>query len=79
MSIQLGTYASHGKSKKVLQDALNSTPARVRFEDPSIFQSRGTFFGNDIHTGERFPIVMDPPTRRRFATIVRTESVFRVE
>lgn len=78
MTIQLGTYASHGRSKAVLQDALNSTPASVRFEDPSISQSRGTFYGNDIRVGERFPIVMDPPTRRRFAIVVRTERGFRV-
>ncbi len=81
MTIQLGTYKSHGTSKTVLQAALNEQPERVRFEDPSIFQgSRGTFYGNDIKNGEKFPIVMDPQTRRRFATIVRdlNTGAFRV-
>ncbi len=69
------------KSKATLQAALNENAGAVKFEDPSIFPgSRGYFNGGSIQPGEKFPIVMDPPTRRRFAIVKRlTDGQFRVE
>ena len=71
MTIQvLGTI--FGKSKKVLQDGLNTRPDLVWFYDPSIFPgSRGTFPSNEMKLGESFPVVMDHPKRRRFAIVER--------
>lgn len=79
MTIQL-LSTRYGKSKATLATALNEDPARVAFEDPSIFPgARGLFTGADIKPGERFALVMGPPTRRRFATVQRTLSgLFKV-
>lgn len=71
MTIQLRSQ-QYGKSKATLTAQLNEDPARVRFEDPSIFAgSRGQFTGADVKPGERFPLVMDHPKRSRFATLQR--------
>jgi hypothetical protein len=76
MTIQLASIR-HGQSKAALQSALNTMPDRVEFHDPSIMAPRW-FVGADMAVGERFPIVMDPATRRRFATVARTDKGFRV-
>lgn len=79
MTIQLATIR-HGKSKAALQAELNAMPERVRFYDPSLFSPAhgGSFTGLDMAVGERFACVLDPETRRRFATVARTVSGFRV-
>lgn len=79
MTIQLRSQ-QYGKSKATLQEALNTTPTRVWFEDPSIFPgSRGQFTGADVKPGERFPLVMDHPKRSRFATLQRRpDGTFKV-
>jgi hypothetical protein len=70
--------AKFSASKGVLQDALNTQPDRVEFHDPSLFNERW-FTGHDIKVGERFPVVMDPATRRRFSTVVRkSDGTFKV-
>lgn len=81
MTVQLASHLAHGKSKKVLQEALSRTPGQVRFYDPSIFSgSRGVFTGAAITAGDRFAVVMDPDTRRRFATVVcKADGTFKVE
>jgi hypothetical protein len=77
MTIQLIT-ARHGTSKGVLQEALNTEPTNVGFHDPSIRNER-YFTGFDIKVGERFPVVMDPATRKRFSTVVRkSDGTFKV-
>jgi hypothetical protein len=69
MTIQV-ILAGDGKSKKVLQDKLNTNI--VFLHDPSIFEgSRGSFSSAMITIGESFPVVMDHPKRTRFATITR--------
>jgi len=71
MTIQVAS-TRFASSKATLQAALNSTPDHVRFDDPSIFEgSRGHFDASSIKPGEKFPVVMDPQTRRRFATVER--------
>lgn len=75
MTIQVMSF---GESKQKLQEALNSRPREVVFEDPSIM-TPGVFTGEGIRKGESFLVVMDPKTRRRFATVKRLESgEFRV-
>lgn len=77
MTIQLAS-TQFGTSKATLQAALNSEQT-VRFHDPSIFPgSRGDFNSSRIEVGEQFAVVMDPATRRRFATVKRTDKGFRV-
>jgi len=77
MTVQLRS-ARFGKSKKVLQDMLNTDPMAVYFVDPSFFNPR-SFRGDEMVAGERFPVVMDPETRRRFATVARNDDgTFRV-
>ena len=79
MTIQvLGTIV--GKSKKVLQDGLNTRPDLVWFYDPSIFPgSRGTFPSNKMKLGECFPVVMDHPKRTRFSFVERrADGTFKV-
>ena len=69
MTIQV-ILASDGKSKKVLQDKLNTSI--VFLHDPSFFEgSRGSFGSTQIAIGESFPVVLDHPKRTRFATITR--------
>lgn len=71
MTIQLKSPGV-AKSKATLQAALNSNAKAVRFEDPSIFPgSRGIFTGDQIPSGDHFPLVMDPQTRRRFGVVTR--------
>lgn len=79
MTIQLYTVR-HGKSKAALQAELNAMPERVQFYNPSImvFPQDAVFTGADMKPGERFACVLDPDTRRRFATVARTVSGFRV-
>lgn len=79
MTIQLHTVR-HGKSKAALQAALEAMPDRVEFYNPSIMvlPPENHFTGADIKVGERFPCVLDPETRRRFATIERTPQGYRV-
>lgn len=72
----------YGKSKAVLEAALNEAPERVRFTDPAVFGPKGggAFQGNEILPGESGTVVLDPATRRRFARIERTtKGVFRVK
>lgn len=64
-------------SKGTLQSALQANPETVRFWDPSIVAER-FFTGADIEEGQSFPIVMDHPHRRRFATVKRTSKGWRV-
>lgn len=67
-----------GKSKAVLQDALNHEPNNVAFHDPSIIRPRD-FWGDGISRGESFPVVMDHPKRTRFALVTRkTDGSFKV-
>lgn len=76
MTIQV--YSDHAKSKATLTAALNSNPQAVRFYDPSLFNSR-IFRASEMKPGERFPVVMDPQTRRRFAEVERrADGSFRV-
>ncbi len=70
MTVQVLT---ENKSKAVLLAALTTDPSRVRLYDPSFVAER-RFTGSDIKPGERFPVVMDHPLRRRFAQVVRTPS-----
>lgn len=80
MTIQLHTIR-HGKSKAALQAELNAMPDRVAFWDPAIINPRfgGRPFAADmIQPGESFACVLDPDTRRRFATVARTPSGFRI-
>lgn len=71
MTIQVSS-TRFATSKKVLEAALNSNPEQVAFADPSLFEgSRGVFTGADIKNPEKFAVVMDPQTRRRFATVQR--------
>lgn len=67
----------HGKSKAVLQQALNSTPDQVTFDDPSIVAPRA-FLGSHIRLGEKFAVVMDHPKRMRFAQVARTAKGYKV-
>lgn len=77
MTIQL-TSQRFGKSKATLQEAMNTTPNQVAFEDPSIFSPR-SFVAADIRQGEKFAAVLDHPKRMRFATIARKpDGTFRV-
>lgn len=70
MTIQVINPAQ-GKSKKALEEALNSDAGAVDFFDPSKIEgSRGHFTGSEILPG-RFPVVMDHPKRMRFATVQR--------
>lgn len=74
--------SAHGKSKAVLEAALNEAPERVCFTDPSIFGPKGggAFAGSEISPGERGTVVLDPKTRRRFAMIERdAKGRFRVK
>lgn len=82
MTIQLGPHTAglYGKSKKTLEDALN-TKKSVGFHDPSCFTPRhgGDFTGADMDRGEKFSVVMDPLRRSRFATVERrADGSFRV-
>lgn len=79
MTVQIAAPYKYGASKKALSDALNGdNTGLVNFYDPSIVNPR-YFTGREIRIGERFPIVMDPETRRRFAEIVRKpDGTFRV-
>lgn len=71
MTIQISS-TRFATSKQALEAALNSTPDHVCFVDPSISSdSRGHFDATAIKVGEKFPVVMDPQTRRRFATVQR--------
>lgn len=70
MTIQVAIPA-YGKSKATLQAILDSNPKDCKFYDPSLFQGRGHFDGRAIDPGEHFAVVMDPATRRRFATVTR--------
>lgn len=71
MTIQVAS-TRFASSKQVLETALNTTPDHVHFDDPSIFPgSRGHFNATTIQIGEKFAVVMDPQTRRRFATVQR--------
>lgn len=81
MTIQLSSTTQHGKSKARLAEGLNETPELVRFVDPSIFPgSRGHFRGTDCRPGESFTVVLDPETRRRFATVIcRADGSFQVK
>ena len=77
MTIQLRTPAA-GKSKAILQTELNQAPINILFEDPSIFAPR-MFRGSQIKPGESFPVVMDPATRQRFASVTRkSDGTFKV-
>lgn len=77
MTIQLQSR-EFGKSKATLAAALNASPASVWFYNPSIV-CEGEFSGDEIKPHERFPIVMDPPKRQRFAEIWRRpDGTFRV-
>jgi hypothetical protein len=62
--------ARFGRSKQALQAGLDTMPGLVWFEDPSIVNPR-IFTGEQVAIGERFPVVMDPATRRRFADVTR--------
>lgn len=71
MTIQVSSTRV-ARSKATLEAALAADPREVWFYDPSIFQgSRGTFSADEVKPGDRFPVVMDPATRQRFAEIVR--------
>ena len=73
VTIQLAS-TRFGESKVKLQATLNSHPDWVRFDDPSPFNdSRGNFSAVNVKLGEKFAVVMDPATRRRFATVRRLE------
>jgi hypothetical protein len=77
MTIQVTTQ-QYAKSKKTLQDALNTTPERVLFLEPSIFNEHD-FNGAMIEAGRKFPVVMDHPKRMRFALVVRkADGTFKV-
>ena len=77
MTVLLST-ARFGTSKGVLEQTLNTKPQDVTFRDPSIYNERW-FTGADIKVGERFPVVMDPATRRRFSTVIRkSDGTFKV-
>jgi len=69
-----------GKSKKVLQDGLNTRPGKVWFYDPSVLpDSRDTFPCDEMKLGESFPVVMDHPKRTRFAMVTRrADGTFKV-
>jgi hypothetical protein len=66
------------KSKKTLQDALNSTPERVIFLEPSIFNEHD-FNGAMVEVGRHFAVVMDHPKRTRFAIVRRkADGTFKI-
>ena len=70
---------SLGKNKKALEEALNTAPTSVYFQDPSSFAgSRGHFSGAAIPVGDSFACVMDHPKRMRFSEIKRTATGFKV-
>lgn len=79
MTVQIAAPFKYGANKKALQDGLNGdSPESVNFYDPSIVRPR-QFTGASIQVGERFPVVMDPETRRRFAEVERkADGTFRV-
>ena len=70
MTIQVENF---NKSKKVLENQLNTDPSQVSFYDPSIFNSR-FFTGEDVKKGEHFAVVMDHPKRMRFASVARQQN-----
>ncbi len=77
MTIQVRPVADAHKSKAHLLKALKEGTAR--FYDPSPFNGRGNFSASSIENGEKFAVVMDPQTRRRFATVSRgTDGTFKV-
>ncbi len=69
MTIQVCNPA-HGASKAALAKALNEAPSQVQFREPTPFEDK-LFYANSVRAGTRFAVVMDPATRRRFATVVR--------
>ena len=69
MTIQI-VNPTHGRSKAALQAALNAGPEGVKLDDPWPWGQR-TFTAATMRPGQSFPVVMDPATRRRFATITR--------
>lgn len=75
MTIQLNFPTSAGKNKKALQDALNEKPSKVVFMEPTPWAQ--TLF-TEPNAPDRFAVVMDPETRRRFATVTRTPKGWRV-
>lgn len=78
MTTQLRTVR-HGTSKAVLQENLNTAPAAVIFETPKPWGS-DVFTGADIPVPSSFACVLDPATRRRFATVKRkADGTFKVE
>lgn len=65
-----------GKNKKMLEDALNDPLLRreVEFVEPSPFGNR-RFTGDSLQVGDRFPVCMDHPVRRRFAQVHFTQNL----
>lgn len=76
MTIQLKS-TRHGKSKLTLAAAMNESPSTVSFYDPSIINEL-FFTAADMEVGASFACVLDPDTRRRFATVKRTANGYRV-
>jgi len=65
-------------SKKALQEQLNLRAELVHFVEPMMVHDR-RFTGDEIKVGQSFPVVMDPQTRRRFATVKRVSfAAFKV-
>ena len=77
MTIQVLSQ-QYAKSKATLQAALNTTPEKVIFLEPSIFNEHD-FNGAMIESGRKFPVVMDHPKRMRFALVSRkADGTFKV-
>lgn len=71
MTIQVAIPA-YGKSRAALQAILNSNPHDCAFYDPSPFPSSlGHFRADTVLPLSQFAVVMDPPTRHRFALVKR--------
>lgn len=77
MTVQV-VKAEHGKSKAALLAAVEAGAEKVWFRRPTPWGDE-EFSAAGIKPHERFPVVMDPATRRRFAEIERRpDGSFRV-